>query len=456
MDITHLLHLYSRAGFGLNHQSIKDLHKKSIKKNIEILFKESENFTPLKITDSEYLNSFKGFNKLSKEKKQKAIKQNREKIKELNVAWFHRILNPKEVLRERMTLFWANHFVCRGQNTIHIEKYNNILRKNALGDFRIFVKEVAHSASMLKYLNAKQNKKQSPNENFARELMELFTLGIGNYSEKDIKEAAKSFTGWNHKLNGDFILKQKQHDESQKTFFGESGNFDGDNIIDIILKQKQCATFICTKIYKYFVNTTINQKHINELAEIFYKNYNIEETMKYLFSSKWFYNEESIGTKIKSPIDLLTSINSTVQFEFSKSKQLLYVQKLLGQILLYPENVAGWKGGQDWIDSNTLMLRLKLPSILLSNSKISLEGISEFEDTFDQYIKRKNKSYLKIETNWTRFEKNFSSSSAKELVDFIYYKKSHKNIDAIIANIEFKNAKDYVVQLMSLPEFQLC
>lgn len=104
-------------------------------------------------------------------------------------------MNSNETLRERMTLFWANHFVCRGQNILHIEKYNNILRKNALGNFRVFVKEVAHSASMLKYLNAKQNKKQSPNENFTRELMELFTLGIGNYSENDIKEAAKAFTG---------------------------------------------------------------------------------------------------------------------------------------------------------------------------------------------------------------------------------------------------------------------
>ena len=456
MDNSHLLHLYSRAGFSITHDTFKALNKKSLKKNIEILFKESSKWTPLKVTDNNYLNSLKGFNTFTKEKKQKVLKENREKIKDLNVAWFNRILNPEEVLRERMTLFWANHFVCRGQNILHIEKYNNILRKNSLGNFSVLIKEVAHSASMLKYLNAKQNKKKSPNENFARELMELFTLGIGNYSEKDIKEAAKAFTGWSHKPNGEFILRENQHDNSIKTFFGESGNFNGDEIIDLILKQKQCAVFICTKVYKYFVNSNINKNHVDELAEVFYKNYNIEETMRYLLSSKWFYNEESIRTKIKSPIDLLTSINSLIQFKFSKSKQLLYVQKLLGQILLYPENVAGWKGGQDWIDTNTLMLRLKLPSIILSNSKISLEGIGEFEDTFEQYLKQKNKSYLKIETDWTIFNKNFKNATADQLEEFIYYKNEHKNIDSILSNIEFSSPKDYVIQLMSLPEFQLC
>lgn len=456
MKVNHLQHLYARASFGIDFKTLKLLEQKSKKENLKLLFQNSKNTTTLNVTTLQQKNELIDSNSFSTEKKQIFLKQNREKIKDLNFAWVEKILNPEEALRERMTLFWANHFVCRGQNIFHIEQYTNLLRKNALGDFRFFVKEVAHSASMLKYLNAKQNKKQNPNENFARELMELFTLGIGNYSEKDIKEAARAFTGWSHKNNGDFILRNKFHDYGKKTFFGESGKFDGDEIIDIILKQKQCAIFICTKIYNYFVNTTNNQKHVKELAEVFYKNYNIKETMKHLFSSKWFYNKENIGTKIKSPLDLLTSINAVVKFKFNKPKQLLYTQKLLNQILLYPENVAGWKGGKDWIDSNTLMLRLKLPSILLSNAKISLEGISEFEDTFTEYLKRKKKTYLKIETNWTDFEKNFKNCSAKELDEFIFYKKDKKNIDAILANIDYTNRKDYIIQLMSLPEFQLC
>jgi len=215
--------------------------------------------------------------------------------------------------------------------------FNNILRENALGNFGDFVKEVSKSASMIKYLNAKQNKKQRPNENFARELMELFTLGVGNYSENDIKESAKAFTGWNHKLNGDFILKTKQHDFGEKEFFGETGKFDGEDIINIILQQKQCSTFICEKIYSYFVSTDINAAHINEMVDVFYPNYDISKLMHHLFMSKWFYNDEFIGTKIKSPIELIVGINNTVPIKFKKDKQLVYLQKILGQQLLNPK-----------------------------------------------------------------------------------------------------------------------
>ena len=136
------------------------------------------------------------------------------------------------------------------------------MRENALGNFGDFVKAISKEASMLKYLNNKQNVKQKPNENFGRELLELFTLGIGNYTEKDIKETSRAFTGWNHKIQGEFNMIDKRHDFGLKTFMGESGKFNGDDIIDIILKQKQCARFICTKVYKEFVSYTIDEKRV--------------------------------------------------------------------------------------------------------------------------------------------------------------------------------------------------
>jgi len=458
MNSKHIQHLYWRGAFGLNIQDFNKLHHKNKKQLVNSLFETSKNTTPLKVASFNDIKQYKDFRSLSVEQRRKLQKENRNKIIDFNIAWVDRLFNPNEVLRERMTLFWANHFVCKAQNIFHIQQFNHILRKNALGNFGDFVKEVSKSASMIKYLNAKQNKKQSPNENFARELMELFTLGVGNYSEKDIKESAKAFTGWNHKLNGDFILKTKQHDFGEKEFFNKKGKFTGEEIIDIILQQKQCATFICEKIYSYFVNTNINSSHIKEMVEVFYPNYNIETLMRFVFMSKWFYNKKNIGTKIKSPIDLLVGINNTVPYKFKSNKQLVYLQKRLGQQLLNPINVAGWEGGQSWIDTNTLMLRLKLPAILFNNTVISLAGISEFEDTYEQYLKnrRSRKSYLKIEYDSNVFEANFSKLKAAEIKNHLITAHLSNDANELINNIDFDQPKDFCLQLMSLPEYQLC
>ncbi|WP_111709890.1 DUF1800 domain-containing protein [Lutibacter citreus] len=458
MNSKHIQHLYWRAGFGLSPEKLSKFQKKSKKALVKSLFEQSKTSTSINLVSIDDVKSYKNFKKLNLEQRRQLQKDNRNKIIELNVAWIDSIFNSKELLRERMTLFWANHFVCKAQSSYHIQIFNNILRENALGNFGDFVKAVSKSASMLKYLNAKQNKKQSPNENFARELMELFTLGVGNYTEKDIKESAKAFTGWNHKLNGDFILKDKQHDFSEKEFFGKTGKFSGEEIIDIILEQKQCAKFICEKIYGYFVNTNINPKHINELVDVFYPNYDIAKLMQHIFMSKWFYNEENVGTKIKSPIELLAGINNTVPLKFKLNKQLLYLQKKLGQQLLNPINVAGWEGGQAWIDTNTLMLRLKLPSILLNNAVISLTGISEFEDTYEQYTKKRKsqKRALRINQDWEMFNKTYGNLSANDLQNILLPSKLSNEAKVLLSEILFDNPKDYTIQLMSLPEYQLC
>lgn len=458
MNSKHIQHLYARAGFGLNPKELDKLQHKSKKELVNDLFSSSKSSSPLIVASFEDFEAYKNYKMLNSEQKKQLQQLNRKKIMELNVAWVNRIFNPKELLRERMTLFWANHFVCKAQNAFYIQQFNNILRKNALGNFGDFVMEVSKSASMIKYLNAKQNKKLSPNENFARELMELFTLGVGNYSENDIKEAARAFTGWNHQVNGNFILRKQQHDFGKKEFFGESGNFEGEDIIAIILKQQQCATFICEKIYRYFVSTNKNADHIAEMVEVFYPTYNIEALMKHVFMSNWFYSEEIIGTKIKSPIELLAGINNTTPIQFEDNKQLLYLQKQLGQQLLNPINVAGWEGGQSWIDTNTLMLRLKLPAILLNNAVISLEGISEFEDTYEQYLKNRKskKSYVKIKADWETFLQNYGDLTPKELQSNLLSGNFSENARELLKEISFENPKDYCIQLMSLPEYQLC
>lgn len=463
MNQKQIQHLYLRAGFGISHKKLSELISKSRSKVVSELFSEAKTITPLELDLSELKGLLKPFSKkerdkMNKEALQELQKKSRQKVNELNYAWIDRLKNPTSLLNEKMTLFWANVFVCRDNNIFYIQHYNNTLRKHALGNFRDLVKTIAKEASMSKYLNNRQNIKKSPNENFARELMELFTLGIGNYTEKDIKESARAFTGWAFKRNGDFFLKVRQHDFGEKTFFEKTGNFDGEDIIDIILEQKQCARFICSKVYTYFVNPIIDENRLEELTDLFYKDYDIKKLMHHIYTSDWFYNNENIGVKIKSPIELLVGIQTIVPVEFTKEKQLLYLQKMMGQILLNPPNVAGWKGDKNWIDSNTLMFRLKLPSLLLNNAVINLDEKGDFEDSFEKYYKAvKNRAkFLKINKSWDDFDKQYRKISPEELKQILIISSINKDTEAFLSNLKIDDNREYCVQLMSIPEYQLC
>lgn len=450
-------HLYWRAGFGINSKDIIRLSDASRYNVVETLFNDSSYYSPLKIDTSE-LDHYTG-QSILKDKKKRIIfvKESREKLKAFNVLWVKRLVSTNEILREKMTLFWANHFVCRDNNIFHVQQYNNILREYALGDFGDFVKAISKEAAMLKYLNNKQNRKQKPNENFARELMELFTLGEGQYTEDDIKESARAFTGYSHNFEGEFVLRQRQHDYDFKTFFGHTGRYDGDDIIDIILEQKQCARFICRKIYSYFVNETIDESKVEELTTVFFKDYNIENLMRHLFMSDWFYEEANIGSKIKSPIEFLVGMSRTVPIKFHKNKDVLKIQKLLGQVLLNPPNVAGWKGGKNWIDSNSLMLRLKLPSIILANARISIKEKGDFEDSFAKYnSKNRINKFVNVTVDWDAFEKQFNSSSFSDLKQQLIVSEISIGTKSYLKTLSQNSKRDFCVQLMSLPEYQMC
>ena len=269
MDNKHIQHLHWRAGFGITPKQLQQYAKKSRKQIVDELFKESKTTTPLLVDTTEIEDYYPELFARNPLKRREFNKKSLEKLKAFNYAWIERLSNPYELLREKMTLFWTNHFVCKDNHIMHVQQFNNTLRAYALGDFRDFVKTISKEAVMIKYLNSKQNKKRKPNENFARELMELFTLGMDNYSEEDIKESARAFTGYNHNFNGEFVLKERQHDYEFKSFFGKRGRYDGDDIIDIILEQKQCAKFISEKIYRYFVNDKVNSKHIQEMVDVF-------------------------------------------------------------------------------------------------------------------------------------------------------------------------------------------
>lgn len=458
MKLKDINHLYWRAAFGASPYFLQKCTTRTKSQVVDGLFQKALDNRPL-FVDTSDLDHYTVNDLLdNSQRRRQFFQKSRELIMELNITWINRLIESPGALRERMTLFWANHFVCKDNNIYHVLNYHNTLRTHALGNFGDFVKAISKEAAMLKYLNNKQNRKQKPNENFARELMELFTLGEGNYTEQDIKESARAFTGYSHNFEGKFVLRRFHHDYGYKSFLGSRGRYSGDDIIDIILQEKQCAKFLCSKIYKYFVNPKLNRAHVNQMAEVFYKDYDIEKLMRFVFSSEWFYKPENKGSKIKSPIDLLVGLAQTVPIKFEESKDLLKIQRVLGQTLLNPPNVAGWKGDKAWIDANTIMIRLKLPSLLLNNAIISLNEYGDFNDRFRaRFYKRvKNKLPFKTTPVWESFMSSYNAIQTEALPNLLIQGDINKGTAAYLRSLNKNSKRDFCVQLMSLPEYQMC
>jgi uncharacterized protein (DUF1800 family) len=333
--------------------------------------------------------------------------------------------------------------------------------------------EVSKTAAMLNFLNNQQNRKDHPNENFAREVMELFTLGRGNYSENDIKEAARAFTGWSAGLNGEFVFRRFQHDYGSKTFLNKTGNFDGGDVLDILLEQKQTAKFITQKVYKFFVNDSPDNEKIDWLADRFYKgNYDIGKLMEDIFTSDWFYEEKNIGCKIKSPIELIAGIQRMLPMQVENEEAFTYLQRALGQMLFYPPNVAGWPGGKTWIDSSSLMLRMRIPQLINDTDELNVK----VKDDDDQMMGRKTmeegtkpmgytkRSIIKANIDWKEYIKNFEKIPKEQMLNTLsrtlFQTKSEANNELIKQYADANSKESFIrsatLQLMSVPEYQLC
>ncbi|MFC3158676.1 Protein of unknown function [Chryseobacterium arachidis] len=456
LSFMHNKHLLWRAGFGAGISQFEDLHKKDIKDLINDLFKE-ETFlyinynTPDIAENGDYMND-----KSPAEKKKEIQKINREQNEELNLNFLDKMVNSKEQMREKMAFFWHGHFASRVQNPKFNRQILNVIRKNALGNFKDLLFEISQAPAMLNFLNNQQNKKGHPNENFAREVMELFTMGRGNYTEKDIREGARAFTGWGYDKDGNFIERPKQHDEGIKTFLGKTGNFTGTDALNIILEQKATSKFITTKIYKFFVNENVDETIVNKLSESFYQSsYDIKKLMKDIFSSSWFYDQKNIGNRIKSPIELMAGMMRTLPMNIQNPENLIVYQKLLGQTLLNPPNVAGWPNGRSWIDSSTLMLRLQIPQIW--SGLRPLDYRPKEDDDIDMGLKNNPNILAKsfknpnITIDWARVEKTFNGKNVED-----YLIQNPKSLDmSSVKNFSDNTVKMNVINLMSTPEYQL-
>lgn len=449
-------HLLWRAGFGVGINQIDDLKNNKIKTLMNELFKE-ESFseitydTPDPVSAADYMNST-----APAEKKKEMQRINREQNNELNLNFLNSIVNSKEQMREKMAFFWHGHFASRVINPKFNKQLLNTIRKNALGNFKDLLFEVSQSPAMLNFLNNQQNKKDHPNENFAREVMELFTMGRGNYTEKDVREGARAFTGWSYDKEGNFKERKNLHDEGTKTFLGKTGNFDGSDVLNIILEQKATAQFITTKIYKFFVNEKADQDIVNKLSANFYNSgYDIKKLMTEIFSSTWFYDQKNIGNRIKSPVELMAGMMRILPMQIQNPENLIVYQKLLGQMLLYPPNVSGWPNGKSWIDSSTLMLRLQIPQIW--SGLRPLEYSPRQDDDIDMGMKSRetalNKSFKNpnIIIDWNRVEKLFAHKNCED-----YLLQNIQSLDMnSVKNFSDKSIKMNIINLMSTPEYQL-
>jgi uncharacterized protein (DUF1800 family) len=456
----NLKHLYARAGFGIRFEDLHDHENWSTKKAVRKLLKASEKVEALDVLTEKIDLRPHPKDQTDDEKKQIQHDRNKQE-KALNEAWLKQLGETDAQLREKMTLFWNNHFACNIGNAFYEQELNNIERLNALGNFKTMLLQVSQSPAMLQFLNNQQNQKGHPNENFARELMELFTLGRSHYTEQDIKESARAFTGWAFDgKTGVYAFRPKVHDDALKTFLGKSGNFTGEDIIDIIMQNKQTAVFISTKLYRYLVNEVPDQNHISQMADVFYKsNYEISPLLEFVFHSDWFYDDKNIGNLVKSPVELLTGMNRQFYISYQNPDVLMQFQRTLNQVLFRPPNVAGWPGGRSWIDSSTLMYRMKIPSTILNAGFIDFTGKADPED--EAYLASQRKQQLNVikrvqaQPDWDKFLKELPTDITKEqIAGFMLEPPLNKGIIDEVNNAP--NIKATVIQIVSTPEYQLC
>jgi len=302
--------------------------------------------------------------------------ENRRNSLEAQANWFRRMLQTRAPLREKMTLFWHDHFATSLQKVrqpILMFKQNELFRSHALGSFKTLTHAIVRDPAMMIYLDLQSSKKDKPNENFAREVFELFTLGEGHYSEQDIREAARAFTGYQlNRLTGKTFHVERQADTGTKTIFGKTGKFNGSDVVDLIFEQSETPRFMARKIWEFFVYEKPSESAVNALAAIFRDaDFRIEPLLREIFLSREFYSEKAIRTQIKSPIQYLVQLLKQLEISEPPAGFPINAQQQLGQTLFLPPNVAGWDWGKAWINTNTLLARYNLAGVLTKGSEDS-------------------------------------------------------------------------------------
>jgi uncharacterized protein (DUF1800 family) len=461
MTPTAIAHLFRRAGFGLSPQGWTTWRERSADQAVAALFAQAEDPAPLYYPAPVAQLDRAQRQLLTAAERDARREQSREQRNQIVANWIARMgSDSAPALLERACLFWHGHFACRITDGPQAASYLNALRANALGPFRELALGIAREPAMIFYLNNQQNRKQQPNENFARELMELFTIGRGHYTETDVKEAARAFTGWQARPRQGFFFNVRQHDYGSKTFMGRTGDFNGEQIIDILLEQPATAEFLCRKIYAYFVNPQVDEARVRELAGDYRRdNYHTGRLLYRIFTSEWFYAPAHLGAKIKSPVELVAGLSRQLSLTAEDARSLMILSRSLGQQLLNPPNVAGWPGGRQWVDHTSLMTRLNLPFLLYRKQGLRLRGKAELTAERNPEVPtlQFHPDFQPLLTGQAGLD---NAAAQRQLSDYLLAVPISVDVRQIARLAELQRKIDpatfRVLALLSLPEYQFC
>lgn len=378
-DIKAAAHLLRRAGFGGTPNEVRKLHALGVESAVAYLvdYDEIEWELPPPPIDPVLFDvrDREALREMSQEQRNEYRRQQRQAERrtfdETRLWWIDRMVNSPRPFEEKMTLFWHGHFTSgmrEVRRAVFMYEQNQFLRKNALGGFRDLLVGISKDRAMLVYLDNVRNNKRKPNENYARELMELFSLGVGNYSEKDIKEAARAFTGWRFDRQG-FRFDRRQHDYGQKTFLKTRGKLTGYDVIDIIVKQPACSRFLARNLLEFYCRPKPSKQLVGKLAAVIRREkFRLEPVMRTLLLSRAFYDDAARGSLIKSPVELLIGTARQFGLPINDLNAAARAMIGMGQELMQPPNVKGWDGGRKWITTATLFNRYNVVSVMLAGS----------------------------------------------------------------------------------------
>lgn len=313
-------------------------------------------------------------------------REDRRQMRDMQRWWLTGLIESPRPLEEKMTLFWHGHFATSYrtiEDSYHMFLQNRMFRANALGSFSSLLRAIIRDPAMLAYLNNNTSRKEKPNENLAREIMELFSLGVGGYTEADIKEGARALTGYS--FNDDrFVFQQANHDPNPKTILGQRGRFNGEDFVRIILSRPACARYIARQIYKFLavdippLEATNGDRDLDQVTRIVIddlastlrgSSYELKPMLKRLLLSEHFYSPPVMGQQIKSPVMLIVGAIRSLNTPPRDLSVLLDAMDLMGQELFYPPSVKGWDGGRSWINTSTLFIRQNALAFLLTGRR---------------------------------------------------------------------------------------
>ena len=364
-------HLFNRAGFGARGADIDRAVKRGMRATVDGLLRGYGETEPF-FLDAPYRPSREEKKDLTEDERRelrnRIAREDRELMNRFADWWIDQMIRGEHPLREHMTLFWHGHFTSSYREVKNGEamvRQNELFREHALGSFETLLREVLRDPAMMLYLDNNRNTRKKPNENLARELPELFTLGVGNYSEEDIKEAARALTGGVVEYPEGAVFNERRHDRGKKSVLGATGRHDLDGLVDVILKRKACSRWVAGRLLEYFEGRPPEPERLERYAGLLRrKEYELRPFLRTLFLDPEFYAEDVIGTRIAGPVEYL--VGACRRLGLEPPGRLVWIAAgQLGQRLFEPPSVKGWDRGRAWISTSTFIQRGNAVGLLL-------------------------------------------------------------------------------------------